>query len=75
MAKNPRPALMRSAVERVHSDRKGDPIEVGSNRHMATLIDLALIDIYGFRNIDAERKLEELSAYLRGNGDIPRGTG
>jgi len=65
MGKNPRPGLLRNAVDRVHQDKKGNPMKVGSSRHLAHRIDLALIDLYGFRNIDAERKLEELSAELR----------
>lgn len=65
MAKHKVKAL-RDAVDRVHADRKGAPMEEGNRREIAHQIDLALIDLHSFRNIDAEQKLEQLSARLRG---------
>ena len=64
--KSGRSSVLADATRRVHADKKGDPMAEGSMLHVAHQIDLALIDLYGFRNIDAERKLEELSARLRG---------
>jgi len=65
VAKTPkaRSTVMREALDRVHANRG---VKEGTPAALAQQIDLALVDLYAFRNVDAEYALEKLSATLRG---------